>query len=137
MKITIKEIGISSAFIVGSGIIIACISACAKKKTPFKTAENKQKLATAIKKQIVSGQEQMIPEQEVTPEQQKQPIKEVIKIDAPNDSVLKLIPDDFPLRLGSKGTRVRDLQTYLLKHHGWGGIVTDEYDKTMDARVRK
>lgn len=45
--------------------------------------------------------------------------------------------DDFPLKLGSKGERVRKLQTYLLKNHGTSGIVTDTFDKTVLERIKR
>lgn len=51
----------------------------------------------------------------------------------------KTVPpnDDFPLKIGSKGKRVTALQTYLLKHHGYGGLVTDDFDNTTAARVKR
>ena len=45
--------------------------------------------------------------------------------------------DDFPLKLGSKGERVRKLQTYLLKNHGTAGIVNDLFDNTLLQRVKR
>lgn len=45
--------------------------------------------------------------------------------------------DDFPLKLGSKGERVKQLQVYLLRNHGSQGIVNDTFDKTMEERVLK
>ena len=47
-------------------------------------------------------------------------------------------PDDaFPLRLGSKGERIRQLQVYLLRNHGGAGIVTDEFDTITEERVKR
>lgn len=45
--------------------------------------------------------------------------------------------DDFPLKLGSKGERVKQLQVYLLRNHGSQGIVNDTFDKTIEERVLK
>ncbi len=45
--------------------------------------------------------------------------------------------DDFPLKLGSKGERVKQLQVYLLRNHGNQGIVNDTFDKTIEERVLK
>lgn len=45
--------------------------------------------------------------------------------------------DDFPLGLGSKGARVFALQKYLLKNHGYGGAVTDQYDQNLADRVKR
>lgn len=45
--------------------------------------------------------------------------------------------DDFPLQLGSKGKRVWNLKVYMLKNHGAGGIVTDDYDSLTVARVKR
>ncbi len=45
--------------------------------------------------------------------------------------------DDFPLKLGSKGERVKQLQVYLLRNHGSQGIVNDVFDKTIEERVLK
>ena len=43
--------------------------------------------------------------------------------------------DDFPLKLGSKGERVQQLQVYLLRNHGSAGIVTNEFDTITAERV--
>lgn len=45
--------------------------------------------------------------------------------------------DNFPLKLGSKGPRVQQLQVYLLRHHGSAGVVTDTFDATTAARVKR
>ena len=45
--------------------------------------------------------------------------------------------DDFPLKLGSKGKRVEQLQVYLLKNYGAAGIVTDEFNTITYERVLK
>lgn len=45
--------------------------------------------------------------------------------------------DDFPLKLDSKGERVKQLQVYLLRNHGSQGIVNDVFDKTIEERVLK
>lgn len=49
----------------------------------------------------------------------------------------EITDDTFPLRLGSKGERIRQLQVYLLRNHGGAGIVTDEFDTTMEERVKR
>ncbi|WP_407264856.1 hypothetical protein R5N98_12400 [Tenacibaculum maritimum] len=45
--------------------------------------------------------------------------------------------DDFPLKLGSKGKRVHQLRVYLLKNHGTGGMISDEFDLIAQERVLK
>ena len=45
--------------------------------------------------------------------------------------------DDFPLKLGSKGKRVEQLQVYLLKNYGAAGIVTNEFNTITHERVLK
>ncbi len=43
--------------------------------------------------------------------------------------------DNFPLKLGSKGERVKQLQVYLLRHHGAAGLVHDVFDELIQERV--
>lgn len=50
---------------------------------------------------------------------------------------IRLANDQFPLTLGSKGQRVWNLKVYLLKNHGAGGIVTNEYDAITAERVKR
>lgn len=45
--------------------------------------------------------------------------------------------DDFPLKLNSKGERVKELQMYLLRHHGAQKIVNEEFDTATEAHVLK
>ena len=45
--------------------------------------------------------------------------------------------DDFPLKLNSKGKRVKKLQVYLLRHHGAQKIVNDDFDAATEAHVVK
>ncbi|MEQ3656527.1 MAG: hypothetical protein ABNH00_11740 [Dokdonia sp.] len=45
--------------------------------------------------------------------------------------------DDFPLKLGSKGERVRQLQIYLLRNHGAQKIVNEEFDAVTETHVLK
>lgn len=45
--------------------------------------------------------------------------------------------DEFPLRVGSKGKRVECLQVYLLRNHGWAGVVTGDFDYRTQERVER
>lgn len=63
------------------------------------------------------------------------PVKEEKKVGAIKTEVLPEPNDDFPLKLGSKGKRVEQLQVYLLKNYGAAGIVTDEFNKITNERV--
>ncbi|WP_452223679.1 hypothetical protein [Lacinutrix chionoecetis] len=45
--------------------------------------------------------------------------------------------DDFPLKRNSKGNRVKELQMYLLRHHGAQKIVNDDFDDATEAHVLK
>lgn len=45
--------------------------------------------------------------------------------------------DDFPLKRGSKGVRVRQLRAYLLKNHGTAGAITDAFDMYVEQRVSR
>lgn len=53
------------------------------------------------------------------------------------DKVPLEVNDDFPLKLGSKGQRVRQLQMYLLRNHGNQRIVDDVYDLALRQSVEK
>lgn len=76
-----------------------------------------------------------------TPQIEEVEIEEapVLAIETKEEVVPTLIMtnDDFPLLLGSKGARVFALQKYLLKNHGYGGAVTDQYDQNLADRVKK
>ncbi|GGG36157.1 hypothetical protein GCM10011344_41290 [Dokdonia pacifica] len=177
MKITVKEIGISGALILGSGLLIGCISALCQKKesdaqkvtgspktkgdtTPvvqMKIVPNNEPIKEPVKdtkmeasKQIISNEvtpkevikSEVVPtEVEEAPAVKQTEIKtEIALIETPEaleevTPVTEMISDDFPLQLGSKGERVFALQKYLLKHHGWGGEVTDEFDQNLANRV--
>ena len=43
----------------------------------------------------------------------------------------------FPLRLGSKGDEVLQLQMYLLNEHGWADIERGLFDEVTQERVKK
>ena len=45
--------------------------------------------------------------------------------------------DRFPLALGSKGERVRQLQIYLMRHHGSAGVITDVFDEKTAERTKR
>ncbi|MFC4636606.1 hypothetical protein ACFO3O_22065 [Dokdonia ponticola] len=114
---------------------------------PLETTENKQetisKVAEAeINEVALEGEAE--PQTEIEAEQESQTeievataIDDVIVLDASEQitTALEMIPDDFPLRLGSKGERVFALQKYLLKNHGYDGMVKDEYDQKLADRV--
>ena len=167
MKITVKEIGISGALIIGSGLLIGVISAlCQRKpasskqiseesnpKSPSKPVvqievafkSEPEKKPTQDTDQIkVASKEVILPEKTVSKiaspeiEEIETEIAQATPSDTPEEITpkLTLINDDFPLQLGSKGTRVFELQKYLLKRHGWGGEVTDLYDQNLADRVQ-
>ncbi len=46
-------------------------------------------------------------------------------------------PKQWRLELGSNGKEVERLQIWLLRHHGWKGIITKVYDEQTDALVKK
>jgi hypothetical protein len=79
--------------------------------------------------------------QQAKPVQNKQeaPVAVVVKKSQPIDKEEKPVqPDDnFPLKLGSKGKRVEQLQVHLLRNYGSAGIVTDDFDKVTEQRVQK
>lgn len=75
-----------------------------------------------------------VPQKETTKSQTV--IKTENPVTRPEKTVTK--PDDvFPIKVGSKGERVRQLQVYLLRNHGGAGIVTDEFDTTTEERVKR
>lgn len=59
------------------------------------------------------------------------------KKDKEDQKVKLLTNDDFPLKLGSQGERVKNVQVYLLHKHGWADNVTGIFDKTTLERVEK
>lgn len=65
------------------------------------------------------------------------PVKKETKVVAVKTEVLPEPNDDFPLKLGSKGKRVEQLQVYLLKNYGTAGIVTDEFNTITNERILK
>lgn len=65
------------------------------------------------------------------------PIKKEVKTVKIMTEVLPEPNDDFPLKLGSKGKRVEQLQVYLLKNYGAAGIVTNEFNTITHERVLK
>ena len=66
---------------------------------------------------------------------QKAPIKVKEKIVVVKPEVVPEPNDDFPLKLGSQGERVRQLQVYLLKNHGTAGLVNDVFETVTQERV--
>ena len=167
MKITVKEIGISGALIIASGLLIGAVSALCQKKSPIPNKTNKESkpksASTPVVKMEVAFKSESIEKPIQAPDIVKVAPKEVIltgqtlseeetpeieetasEVDAviPPDSIEEMTPklammsDDFPLQLGSKGKRVCALQKYLLKHHGWGGELTDLYDQNLADRVQ-
>ncbi len=169
MKITVKEIGISGAIIIGSGLVIGAISAlCQKESSSLKKASKESNpkspptpvvqmgvvskstpekkpmtvtdtvVANTVTKEILP-QEQMVSTIEIPEiEEIETEIAQIIPLDTPEESTPKpvMMNDDFPLQLGSKGARVFALQKYLLKYHGYGGAVTDEFDQNLADRVK-
>lgn len=63
------------------------------------------------------------------------PIKKQEKIVVVKPEVVPELNDDFPLKLGSQGERVRQLQVYLLKNHGTAGLVNDVFETVTQERV--
>jgi len=47
------------------------------------------------------------------------------------------IADEFPLRLGSKGKRVWKLRSYLLRHHGADGIISEQVTPKALEQIKK
>ena len=171
MKITAKEMGISGAIIVGSGLLIGAItmlwqkaSASSKQandgsneKDASKPVCNMEvvfkgdpeqktvKVSDTIIQKNDTAKEVTITKQILTkveaPQIEEVEIEEVpvVAIETKEEVVPTLIMtnDDFPLGFGSKGARVFALQKYLLKNHGYGGAVTDQYDQNLADRVKK
>ncbi len=54
---------------------------------------------------------------------------------APPVATVKKIATVFPLKLGSKGFEVTQLQVYLLKKHGWAEVTMGTYDEPTAKRV--
>ncbi|QRM89519.1 hypothetical protein FG167_09845 [Lacinutrix sp. WUR7] len=90
------------------------------------TKPNKTERTVAVKKAI--------PIVKLKPIVSAQKETKVVAIDT---KVLTEPNDDFPLKLGSKGKRVEQLQVYLLKNYGAAGIVTDEFNAITNERVLK
>tara|TARA_R110002049_G_scaffold113040_3_gene263082 strand:+ start:6245 stop:6742 length:498 start_codon:yes stop_codon:yes gene_type:complete len=63
------------------------------------------------------------------------PVEKEKKVIIIKPEVLPEPNDDFPLKLDSKGVRVRQLQVYLLKNHGTAGLVNDVFDLLTQGRV--
>ena len=85
---------------------------------------NKAEEPAIIKKEV-----SIIKMQPIIPEEK---VKKAINI---KPKVLTEPNDVFPLKLGSKGVRVYQLQVYLLKNHGTSGLVTNEFDNVTKERV--
>lgn len=171
MKITAKEMGISGAIIVGSGLLIGAITMlCQKVSASSKQANDASNEKDASKpvcnmevvfkgdpeqktvkvsdtiiqkndtaKEVITTQQVLTKVK--TPQIEEVEIEEVpvVAIETKEEVMPTLIMtnDDFPLRIGSTGARVFALQKYLLKNHGYGGAVTDQYDQNLADRVKK
>lgn len=73
----------------------------------------------------------------VVDSRKKTPIQKQEKTVVVKPEVLPEPNDDFPLKLGSQGERVRQLQVYLLKNHGTAGLVNDVFETVTQERVLK
>lgn len=62
------------------------------------------------------------------------PKKKEVTTAAPVATVKK-VATVFPLKLGSTGTEVTQLQVYLLKQHGWAEVTMGTYDEPTAKRV--
>jgi len=71
----------------------------------------------------------------VTTEIPESPVED-IEVEA---SLLIPLPkaDEFPLRLGSKGKRVWEIRSYLLRYHGADGIISDELTSKAQQQIKK
>ncbi|MFC4633499.1 hypothetical protein ACFO3O_06250 [Dokdonia ponticola] len=105
--------------------------------SPIETTEKKQEMISKVAEaEIKEVALEVEPQTEI---EVATAIDDVIVLDTSEQitTSLEMILDDFPLRLGSKGERVFELQKYLLKNHGWGGAVTDAFDQNLADRVQK
>lgn len=71
----------------------------------------------------------------VAKQKEENPIAEKKKEIAVKAQALTEPNDDFPLKLGSEGERVTQLQVYLLKNHGTAGLVSNVFDAITEERV--
>jgi len=76
---------------------------------------------------------------ESKPEEKKEPLKTKNK---PSTVIAKkeakpVITDEFPLRLGSKGKRVEQLQAWLLRNYGYTGKLSKVFDEKTVKLTQK
>jgi len=67
----------------------------------------------------------------------KTPLKPKIKISKSEGITKPILASDFPLKLGSKGEYVTELQVYLLKNHGWEDVKMGVFDQLTQERVKR
>lgn len=91
-----------------------------RQKKPSETILPKQKpLQTTHKDALI--EEKLVTPQFSSSENKKKPMP----------------PKGFPLKLGSKGAYVTELQLYLLKNHGWEDVKMGEFDQLTQKRVKR
>ncbi|WP_010520477.1 hypothetical protein [Aquimarina agarivorans] len=75
-------------------------------------------------------------EKKATPKPVANPIKKVTTPDLSKAPKQKKEPL-FPLKLGSKGNEVTQIQMYLLKNHGWEKVTMGTFDAATQKRVQQ
>ena len=88
-----------------------------------------------IQKDCISKETNIAPKKKQNKNQEQERLERQIIPETSKE--VKEINDDFPLKLGSKGIRVKELQVYLLRHYGWVRVVHDVFDATTQKRVEK
>lgn len=126
------RLGVSVGILIGIGVLQYQLSK--SKKSKNENAQNKKPLKTS-KLQIEIAQK----------EENNKALVETLKneIEGPNKkrTSLTVISEDkvtvFPLKLGSTGNEVTQLQAYLLKQYGWEKVTMGTFDKVTQNRVLK
>ena len=126
------RLGVSVGILIGIGVLQYQLSK--SKKSKNENVQNKKPLK-APKLQIEIAQK----------EENNKALVETLKneIEGPNKkrTSLTVISKDkvtvFPLKLGSLGNEVKQLQAYLLKQYGWEKVTMGTFDKVTQNRVLK
>ena len=103
---------------------------------------DEKKVTTFLKKKEIplvneTQEEKKLSEPQKIDPKTKDNHKGINEIQVVEAKEIRLADDEFPLTLGSIGQRVWNLKVYLLRNHGAGGIVTNEYDAITAERVKR